>query len=547
MTPTDHATRHRIALAAVAAAFLAVTVAIGSLRRHINWDEAIVLSQLWPDVPTIFLEPHRTRGLSLLLAPITLWSPPIAVLRGVTLLLVAAGLYAAYSSWRRVLGAAAPVAAVLFAGWFVVLARAYEVIPSVPSGIAAAGAVGAAVRHVTEDRVPRVATLSLLAWMAFYASIRPSDAFLTGLGLAVGLLVVTRDARAVRAAVVAAAGGLVGVVPWLVEGFVRFGYSPLQLLRGAGDFSVGGQVRGQLPLYVRSLEGPQRCVEECLAAYVADRGWGLPPTGTTLVLLVMVVLAAVALGAAIGRHRDSRPDPRLDTAAGVRPGALTAIVVAVAAAAPVVAFYGTTGSPMNLRYLLPATALLVVPVAVGGVVVARWSATRIAPPAAAVLVVPLVVALAWQVGLARAELGGFSAPATAARAGAYLGDLAGDQPCVIVAQNYFPQLQFASGCTTILASELGDGSLQPPVGSYGAYADVTALAAEGAVVFGAWVGTPIEGTPIRDWDQLTVVDDRLQLFALPDGQGLPETPCPDPALPPHSLQHRLAPERCPAG
>lgn len=535
-TPTDHASRHRVALAAVATSFLAVTVAIGSLRRPINWDEAIVLSQLWPDVPTIFLEPHRTRGLSLLLAPITVWNPPIAVLRGVTLLLVAGGLYAAYSSWRRVLGAAAPLAAVLFAGWFVVLARAYEVIPSVPSGIAAAGAVGAAVRHVTEDRAPRSATLTLLAWMAFYASIRPSDAFLTGVGLAVGLLVMTWDARAVRATVVAAVGGLIGMLPWLIEGFVRFGYWPLQLLRGAGDFSVGGQVRGQLPLYVRSLQGPQRCVEECLAAYVVDRGWGLPPIGTTLVLLVMVVLAAVAIGAAV-RHRD------------VRPGTLAAIVAAVAAAAPVVAFYGTTGSPMNLRYLLPATALLVVPVAIGGVVVARWLAARYVPSAVAVVVVvvPLLVVLVWQVGLARQELEGFSAPATASRAGTYLGDLAGDQPCVIVAQDYFPQLQFASGCTTIQSSEVGDGSLQPPVGAYGAYADVTELAAEGAVVFGVWVGTPIEGHPIRDWDQLTVVDDRLQLFALPDDRGLPRTPCPDPSLPDHSLQLRLAPERCSAG
>ena len=68
-------------LLVVGASYLVAQLLLFSPSRAPSWDEAIYLSQVTPGVHAIAFAPSRARGISLLVAPITMAGGSVAAVR----------------------------------------------------------------------------------------------------------------------------------------------------------------------------------------------------------------------------------------------------------------------------------------------------------------------------------------------------------------------------------------------------------------------------------------------------------------------------------
>lgn len=511
-------------LGVVAIGFVLLHLLVVGVARAINWDEAIHVSQVNPSVPAIFMEPHRTRGLSLLVAPIAVFDPPMIVMRAFLVFLGATGLFAAFLPWIRIVGMAAPIAAGAFAIHWVTIFYAVEVLPNLPSALLAVGATGWMAQIIAGRRIDRCWLVVGAAMFAAFAMIRPPDAIAVGVGVALAsLLLGWRDAG--RALVGPAIGGVVGLLPWFVEGWVRFGLGPYGTIRSAGDYSVEGERMNLLPVYLQGLEDQLRCVGDCLAE---SSSWQLPPTRTTTFLVVAGVLAALAFVA-----RDSR-----------RP-----LIVVPAAVLPLLLFYGFVSAAMNLRYLMPVFALALLLPATGGWWLWQWLSGRGALGWSVNVLAGVVLLLTawWQVGAGVERL---ERPQTRERA-AQLASVVEEHlepgdPCVIVTRVNYPQLQYGTGCLGVVLARGREGEIQDPLGELGSYIDVAASAEQGYRVFAITNGAVSDESPVRAWAELPLdieFDGDFQLYEHRAGDPLPPPPCPPDDGPERRLAEVLS-DRC---
>jgi hypothetical protein len=508
LRPDSHQRRlQTLALLVVAVAVIVAHVTLVGLDRPINWDESIHVSQVNPERPAVFMEPHRTRGVSLLVAPVALFDPSMAVLRAYVVLLAAAGTFAAFRTWIPAVGWAAPIAAALYSTYWVAFFYFAEVLPSHPSAVLAVAAGGLVSRHFIGQPL-RYGGWELGAVFALFAMVRPPDAIAVGAGLGLALLF-RRQGPAVAGR--AAVGGAVGLLPWFLEGMVRFGLGPLGTARSAGEYSVAGEAINKFPLYLASLETQLRCAAPCMEALV-ERGdvWGLPPPRTTAFLLVASGLAL--LGFVVARHR------------------IGLLLLPVAGAAPLVAFYSLSGGAMNLRYLIPAYALLLLPPAFGLHTLWRGAA-QWWPSKASFLKGGLVVLLGfsawWQIGLALERFESEGTRHRAAALGQALAEVANGDDCVVSTTVNYPQIQYWSGC--LAASSGHPEELQPPLGELGSYVDLAAHAREGSRVFAIGPESPPEASPLSEWDRVTPGGEPIwdrHVYEHRPGTALPEPPCP---------------------
>lgn len=553
--------RARRWLLAVCLGVVVLHVLVVGLDRPINWDEAIHVTQVNPARPAVFMEPHRTRGLSLLVAPIVVFDPSMVVMRAALALAIGAGTFAAYAVWIPLIGGAAPLAAAVQASYWVTVFYSVEVLPNQPAALLAvavtglvlrrlAGALGTgppgragrpgaptsgaaaadgsspptAWRRFGPGRSPR-SWWALVGTMLVFAMVRPPDAVLIGVGLAVlALVALRRVGPSLDVVAPAALGGAAGLLPWFAEGWLRFGFGPLTTVRSAGEYSVGAAEVNLLPLYLRSLETRLRCAGACLADAAEDAAagqlWQLPPARTTLFLLGAGVAGLVAL--AVSRER-------WWLAAGP-----------VVATVPLLWFTGVAGGAMNLRYLLPAYALLLLTpamgVRVGTTAALAWLPRPVAWGAIGLVSVVIAVAGVWSIGAAVER---FERPSTrdrAAELGQWLAEHA-EQPCVVAARVNYPQIQFWSGCLATTAGRAQDGELQPPLGELGSYVDLAAAAEAGATVFAVDRAELADGSPLWTWERLDPDRDPVDGYVL--YRHVPGAPLPPPPCPPDDGPERI--------
>ncbi len=491
---------------------MAHTALVG-LDRPINWDEAIHVSQVNPAVPPVFMEPHRTRGLSLLVAPVAAFDPSMVALRLYLLLLGAAGTYAAFATWVRTIGIAAPIAAVVYSCFWITVFYSVEVLPNHPAALITVALTGLFVVGL-EGELERRQLLVVGGLMLLFASIRPPDAVMVGIGLAL-VAVVSRRRELVAPTAAAAIGGILGVLPWLLEGWLRFGFAPWQTVRSAGEYSVTTGRTNLLPLYLEHIETRLRCAGGCVDDFVAaGAGWQLPPIRSTLFLAAAALLVIVAVAAS-----------------GVRRWIVGVPLVVVV---PVLAFYGYAGGAMNQRYLLPVYAMALLPVGIG--LRAVWhhlgrDRTRTRVGVRIVLVGLVAITCWWSTSL---TLERFDRPSTRDRAyelgqllAAETGRVGAD--CALAARVNYPQLQYWSGCLATAAGRAQDGELQPPLGELGSYVDLAAAAARGADLYAVDREDLRDGSPLATWERLdpdaTPIDGYV-VFRYVEGADLPPPPCP---------------------
>ncbi len=327
------------ALIVVAFAYALAQVLFGSPHMALGWDETVYVSQLSTHVPTEYFSPPRARGITLLLAPVVALTTSVVALRLYMTVLATAGLLVAYWPWLALLRArAVALGALLLTGLWVVQFYADQVMPNLYVAYGAVAATGWFLRAVLRRGGHRRAVIGLAAALAFMTLMRPPDAVL----LAAMLLAAALAVRAWRQrwpVVAVITGTAAGLAPWLVESWASFG-GPLERLRLSGRTEGGMGLHPEALWYeLKALNGPTLC-RPCGSSI----GWHHPELGLWWFCLpVLVVLGVWAAG---------RSGVRTVTGAAAVAGALLAVpyLFTLQYAAP--------------RFLIPAYALLALPVGV---------------------------------------------------------------------------------------------------------------------------------------------------------------------------------------
>ncbi|MFI7444528.1 hypothetical protein [Nonomuraea indica] len=380
-------------LALVGVLYAAAQLVLVSPRMGIGWDEAIYASQYAAHAPPAPFSAPRARGTPLLVAPVVAVTDSVLVLRLYLTAVSSLALFGAFLVWTRVRAdRSAPLAALLFAGCWLSLFYGNEAMPNLYvalGGVAATGLLVLAVRAVRASAArtgrgwdpgtrldwgrtsgadrwrqwgPAVALAAVLAVVSL---MRPSDALVLAVPLAVAALIALRRRALVPLAAVAA-GLAVGWGQWLAEAAQAYGGVAARM-RGAGQANLTGWTVS-LVEHARALDGPSLCRfgVRCGEVSPVALAWGL----------------AIPLMTLLGLWTARR--------SGGSGPLLLAAVTGVATALPYL-FYVGYAAP---RFLMPAYALLSLPVAravTGPRPAGRWRA-----PVSALLVTGVLAHLALQ-------------------------------------------------------------------------------------------------------------------------------------------------------
>ncbi|MGW2488851.1 hypothetical protein ACWCV9_16795 [Streptomyces sp. NPDC001606] len=406
--------------AAVAVAFSLAQLALVRPGMGLGWDETVYVSQVSAHVPAAFFSAPRARGVSLLVAPIASWSSSTALLRIYLALLSGLALFLALRAWRGLFPARVlALGGALFASLWVTLYYGPQAMPNLWVAIGALAGTGCFLR-AQQDRARRAPVWGLAASAALMALMRPTDAVWACLPLLAAPVVVRRWRHWKPPA--ALVGGLVaGAAEWVVEAYTGYGGLARRLADGS---RIQGGLGWNLAVddQVRSLVGRTLC-RPC--------GGALPDPAVSAWWFALPVLAALALVVAVRGGR---------TAA-----TLTPLACAATAAFPYLFLIGYAAP----RFLLPAYALLAIPVAdaLAHLVTAAPRTWR--PVAVTVVALGLAGHLAVQLVVLERTVDGATAGhrgwARTARALHRLGVRA---PCLVTGGDNVP-IAFYAGCSSV--------------------------------------------------------------------------------------------------
>ncbi|MFJ9829670.1 hypothetical protein ACIRSU_35620 [Streptomyces sp. NPDC101160] len=320
-----------MAVAFVLAQLVLVRPGIG-----LGWDETVYVSQVSGHAPAAFFSAPRARGVSLLVAPIATWSSSTALLRVYLAVLSGLGLHLALRVWRPLFPVKVlALGGALFSSLWVTLFYGPQAMPNYWVAIGALCGVGWFLR-AQADRTLRTPLWGLAASAALVALMRPMDAVWVSLPLIVAPLVVRRW-RHTWLLVALAAGLAAGAAEWIVEAYTGYGGLSRRLHDGS---LIQGGLHWNIAVddQMRSQSGRILC-RPCTG--------GMPNPVLFLWWLALPALAAAGLAVAVRTRR----------------AAVTALPLAcaVTVAFPYLFLIGYAAP----RFLLPAYALMAIPVADG--------------------------------------------------------------------------------------------------------------------------------------------------------------------------------------
>lgn len=403
-------------LAALSVIFAAAQLMLFDIQRPLGWDEAVYLSEIYPDVKPVGYGAHRSRGVILLVAPIAVFGPPIWLIRLFLALASGAALFAAFFTWRRLLGAELPIAALLFASTWLALLYGSEIYPNLWSAFGSVAAVGMIANFFREPSRWRLAAIVIS--LAIVGIVRPVDAAVIG-GVAGFLVLAYRPEGWKRAASAVAGGLLLGWLPWVAGAMIMWGGIGERLASARRAFGEG--VEGNIFLHhLRLADGPLLGPDATLV---------LPTAGLVWWSLLVTLAAAAVAAACNGTERRTA-------------------VLALATGGGAAAFYLLFPGALAPRFLLPAYALLSVAAALGiHALIRRWAGGRHLPGLAVIGIAFFVPWQLWNVDTAtHIETAQVEARSKAEILGKTLREQASGRECVFASQFGAPQIQFYSRC-----------------------------------------------------------------------------------------------------
>jgi hypothetical protein len=466
-------------MAVVAAAFTLAQLVLVGPGMGLGWDETVYVSQVSAQAPAAFFSAPRARGVTLLVAPIASWSTSTELLRVYLALLSGLGLYLALRVWRglfptRVL----TLAGALFATLWVTLYYGPQAMPNYWVAVGGLITVGCLL-HVRANGRDRAALWGVVAGAALMAWMRPTDA----VWVTLPLLALVAAARLWRPALALAGGLVAGAGEWVIEAYVSYG--------GLGQrLSDGSAIQGGLGWNVavddqlRSLIGRTLC-RPCTGS--------MPHPVVTAWWFVLPLLAAAGLVVAVRARRTERT--------------LLLLACATTAAVPYLFMIGYAAP----RFLLPAYALMAIPVADALSHLVTRPSGRWRPVAAALVALGLAGHLAVQyVVLDRTADRTTAARRDWSRTASELHRLGVRPPCLLTGHEAIP-VAYYTGCSSVATRGPNTNSTR---------ADIlrTARSVPTAVL------TLPGGTPpsyARGWDTHRSAGLDLHLAPAPAGDGPP--------------------------
>ncbi|MGW7085852.1 hypothetical protein ACWGH2_20510 [Streptomyces sp. NPDC054871] len=416
--------RDDLPLLAVCSAFAILSSALVPLTLSLGWDEIVYASRFPPYAPATPFSAPRTRGVPLLISPVAAWSDSTVLLRVWLTLLSTAALYLGFRPWLRVVAhrpAAVGVAAGLYGSLWFALFYANAAMPNHYTAMGVTAAVGL----FLGARPGRLALAGIAAGLALAALMRPNDGAAVAAPLLAAALLV--PAWRTRGRVLAVAGGVVaGLLPWVVEAYVRFG-GVRERLSAASDVQGGLRPLAAIEAQFTALDGPLLC-RPCAADQlrIVAAGWWI----------LLPILVAAGLWAA-GRTGQG-------TAGTTRQATRRALWLTVAVAAAVALPYFLLvpyGAP---RFLLPADALLAIPAALGLLALLDRTKRGVTVAIAALLIAHLAVQLPLAFGNARIQAG---ARGDWARITDVLYEHGVRAPCLLKGNTSVIPIAYVSGCS----------------------------------------------------------------------------------------------------
>jgi hypothetical protein len=411
-------------LIAAAGAFALAQLLFVSVRMGLSWDEAVYVSQVSGHAPAAYFDPARARGVTLLVAPVTLLTSSFVALRIYLSFVSGLGLLAALWAWRPLRAAwVLGLAGVAFGGLWVAQYYGPQAMPDMWSALSGLFAVGCFLRYVSASAPVagggRRALAGLAGGLGCTALFRPGDAVYLAVPLfvAAGVVAAWRRWELVVAMV---AGLAAGGAEWVIEAYVRFGGVGARL-HAAGAEQSGFGLHFAVLDELKAVNGPTLC-RPCTVGlrYPEASLWWL----ALPVLEVLGVLAARRLGQ-LG-------------------SSLLPLVCGCCAAAQYL-FMINYAAP---RFLLPAYALLAIPVADGLAWMVSGLRWDLRPAMTAVVVCFLVVQLVIQHLVLDHEVGGTVAfHDDYTRIAAELVSLGVRPPCLVNGDQYIP-VGYYAGCAS---------------------------------------------------------------------------------------------------
>jgi hypothetical protein len=404
-----------------AAAFTVAQLAFVPPRMGLGWDEVVYVSQVGAHAPAAYFDSTRARGLTLLVAPVELVTASFTALRVYLSVASGFGLLLALCAWRRVRPDwLLALAGMLFAGLWVTQFNGPQAMPDVWTALTALAAVGCFLRFTGGHAAGRGwgALAGLAAAVTWAALIRPGDAVY----LAAPLVLAALAARRWEPLVATVSGLVAGSAEWVIEADARFGGLRSRLHLAAAQ-QGGFGLHFSLAAEWHVLNGPLICRPGWCTAPVRDVAPGL----WWLALPTLVPAGLVAARRA-GRAWSS----------------LVALVCAISLAAEYVFMIDDAAA----RYLLPAYALLAIPVADGLGWLATGMPRKLRPAGLALLGALLVGQLISQHLVLDREVAGAVAAADDYRHVADdLRALGVRPPCLLNGQQYLP-IAYYMGCAS---------------------------------------------------------------------------------------------------
>jgi hypothetical protein len=424
-------------LLAVAAGFALGQFLLFDESRYYEWDEAVYVSQASPGQNPLYFAATRARGITLLVAPVTILTESVTAIRIYLVIVSACALFLSFRVWMRVRPAVAPIGAALFGSTWIALFYGSEISPNLYSALGGVALAGFFVRALTTPESRRLEAGIVVAAIVT-GLFRPYDLGVIALGLALGGIVTMRAlgpgssdrtwrsrvsiARGeIRTQAILAFAVVLGCVPWVVEQSIRWG-GPLEALARAvrESNSVGLSGWGfHIPAHLAAANGPIFTYDTAAAI----------SRGGALWWATWAILAAIGIGLAASRARRAVVVPLS--------GGLVAAV----------GYFFLT--PIAPRFLSPAYALIALAAASGLYELLSRLATGSRGVLTTLAVASIILGLlsAWHVRTGTTLESDQAARRNDARElGQVLISRTGGADCGVWAQFGYPQVALASGC-----------------------------------------------------------------------------------------------------
>jgi hypothetical protein len=407
--PSDRERRlARWGLVVVVAGSLVVQLALIQADRPPSWDESIYISQVTPEMHAMFLRAFRARGITYLIAPVTLAGGSVEQVRLFLMVLSSLVVGVTFAVTIPLIGLAAPIAAAFFTSSWLFVFNGSAVLPNLWAAILGLAMTALIARRLEGGGTRHVVLAA--ASLAGMAVVRPTEAVVV-FG-AIGLYLLLSRRASWRLVPMLGVALFLGLLPWFVEVSLRF----------------GGPIRGLGVAHTEQHLGFADAGANLSAYLAATDGRPLPdiPPAGVLWWSSLLVLTVVAIARSSGSRR-------------------SIVLLCGAGALVLAAEYLVFVSAVAPRFLLPAYAFIAIPVAVGlhsllrGGILARSAGALVL-----VLVGPWIV---WQAGVAervgdeqREELVNFR------DVGLRLREMADGRPCAFMSPHGWPSIEFAAGC-----------------------------------------------------------------------------------------------------